>query len=205
MTYSYAQVTSILNKELVASGSTPISDTTLKNRWFGGNMTVSSKLPDALIDALKSNGKFSEVGLSVAQTYLDVHTGKTTLPVWLKSLSLSYPEYFQPTDNNVPSVPDSLTGSEMVILEAEPVYQVGAIAVYENPFSVGSYTTNQSNLSTAQTISNSQQFNSDLAAFIKAKTVNKGDELGSFIAAQIIERAELVKQHNLGEYVKNSL
>ena len=205
MTYSYAQVTSILNKELVASGSTPISDTTLKNRWFGGNMTVSSKLPDALIDALKSNGKFSEVGLSVAQTYLDVHTGKTTLPVWLKSLSLSYPEYFQPTDNNVPSVPDSLTGSEMVILEAEPVYQVGAIAAYENPFSIGTYTTNQSNLTTAQTISNSQQFNNDVAGFLQSKTKSLGAELGSFISAQIISEAEAVKQQNISEYLKNSL
>jgi len=205
MTYSYAQVTEILNKELVVCGFTPISDTTLKNRWFGGNMTVSSKLPDALVDALKSNGKFSELGLAVAQSYLEVHTGKTTLPVWLNLLSLSYSKYFQPTGNNAPKIPDSLTGSEMVFLEVEPAYQTGAIAAYNNPFSIGSSTTNQSNMTTAQTIRNSQQFNSDLAAFIKDKTVSKGDELGAYISAQIIERAEAVKQHNLGEYVKNSL
>jgi len=205
MTYSYTQLTEILNKELVVSGSTPISDTTLKNRWFGGNLTVSSKLPEALVEAVKVNGKFTELGLSVAQSYLEVHTGKTTLPVWLKSLSFSYPKFFQPSDNNVPSVPESLTGSEMVILEAEPVYQVGAIAPYENPFSVGSYTTNQSNLTTAQTISNSQQFNNDVAGFLQSKTKSLGAELGSFISAQIISEAEAVKQQNISEYLKNSL
>jgi len=205
MIYSCAQVTSILNKELAASGEAPISDTTLKNRWFGGNMTVSSKLPAALVDAAKVSGKFSELGLSVAQTYLEVHTGKTSLPVWLKSLSFSYPEYFQASDNNVPSVPDSLTGSEMVVLEAEPVYQVGAIAAYENPFSIGTYTTNQSNLTTAQTISNSQQFNNDVAGFLQSKTKSLGAELGSFISAQIISEAEAVKQQNISEYLKNSL
>jgi len=214
MLYSFSQVTELLNSDLAISGNAPISATTLKNRWLGGNSTILSKLPSSLSELMKVNGKVTELGLTITRSYLAVSTGEVSTEVWMKSIALTYPKHYATAEEFYESYqaemvddlsPTSYSSSELMVVEPMPAYQVDALEVYQNPFAETNYSTHQSNLSVSQTIANAQNFNSDMAAFIKSKTDNLGAQMGAYISGEIIAKAEQVKQQNLGEYLKNTL
>jgi len=214
MLYTFSQATALLNTELGLAGHALISATTLKNRWLGGSSAILSKLPSSLSELMKVNGKVTELGLTITRSYLAVSTGEVTTEVWLRSITLTYPKHYATADEFYESyqaemvddlTPTSYSSSELMVVEPMNTYQVDALEPYRNPFGETNYSTQQSNLSVSKTIASAQNFNSDMAAFIKSKTDNLGAQMGAYISGEIIAKAEEVKQQNLGEYLKNSL